>query len=62
MKDLLIGIIARQMRERAVILRDCTVTRELAGRLRASLNRKLIKAVIGPRRSGKPSLVHQALA
>jgi len=62
MKDLLIGIIARQMRERAVILRDCTVTRELAGRLRASLNRKLIKAVIGPRRSGKSSLVHQVLS
>jgi len=62
MNDLVYNIIERQKLERTKILADSTVVREMAPRLAASVKRKLIKAVMGPRRSGKSSLVHQVLS
>lgn len=62
MNNLLFNILQRQKLERGAILRDTTIGRTVAPALKASLSKKLIKAVIGPRRSGKSSLVHQVLS
>lgn len=61
MKDLICNLLRRQKGEIKKILSDAVVTREPAARLKESLKRKLIKAVIGPRRSGKSTLIHQVL-
>ncbi len=63
MNNAVFNVIERQKVERKQILGDSAVTRMLAPTLRESLKRqKLIKAVIGPRRSGKSTLVHQVLS
>lgn len=62
MNDSLYNLIERQKNERAIIVKDSSVKREGFAALKRSLSKKLIKAVIGPRRSGKSSLVHQVLS
>lgn len=61
MKELVYNLIHRQQAEIKKILADSTVLRDAAAPLKQSLEHKLIKAIIGPRRSGKSSLVHQVL-
>ncbi len=62
MRDLLINIVQRQKQEAQEILKSATVVREVSSQLQSSLDLKQIKAVIGPRRSGKSTLAHQVLS
>jgi predicted AAA+ superfamily ATPase len=62
MSSLLDNIVKRQNLERGKILQDSTVKRTVTDKFNASLKKSLIKAVIGPRRSGKSSFVHQMLS
>ena len=62
MKDVLGNIIKKQKQEIPVILRQASVERDSKKKLMNALSSGLIKAVIGPRRSGKSSLVLQCLS
>ncbi len=61
MVNLLSNIVKKQQQEIPVILRQATVERDSRTTLTKTLSSGLIKAVIGPRRSGKSSLVLQCL-
>jgi predicted AAA+ superfamily ATPase len=61
MKDLIINILQRQKADKIELLKASSIPREAASALVNSLKHKLIKAVIGPRRSGKSSLIHRVL-
>jgi hypothetical protein len=62
MNNLLSNIIAKQRQELPQILSFAPIKREKKAEFVAALDSSLIKVVIGPRRSGKSSLVHQSLA
>jgi uncharacterized protein len=61
MNNLIHNIAERQKADKAEILKSSHVVRESASALVRALSHKLIKAVIGPRRSGKSSLIHKVL-
>ena len=61
MANLLSNIVRKQQQEISVILRLASVERDSKTTLTKALSSGLIKAVIGPRRSGKSSLVLQCL-
>lgn len=61
MANLLSNIIRKQRQEIPVILKQASVERESKTKLTEALSSGLVKAVIGPRRSGKSSLVLQCL-
>lgn len=61
MKNLISNILERQRADKDQILKYSSIPREVAPDLVNSLKLKLIKAVIGPRRSGKSSIIHRVL-
>ncbi len=61
MKNLLRNILERQKADKSQILKSSSILRDASPSLGASLKFKLIKAVIGPRRSGKSSIIHRVL-
>jgi uncharacterized protein len=62
MSDVLINIAQRQKLDKKRILRESIVVRQYSPVLQQYLSSNLITAVIGPRRSGKSSLIHQVLS
>lgn len=60
-KQTLKQVLLDQREEADLLLRRCTVEREVEAELRASLEDKLIKVIMGVRRSGKSVLAHRIL-
>jgi len=61
MRNILNNIIERQKADKDQILKYSSIPRDASPKLKESLKFKLIKAVIGPRRSGKSSIIHKVL-
>ncbi|HAS84354.1 MAG TPA: hypothetical protein DCS43_17195 [Verrucomicrobia bacterium] len=60
-KDVLKKVLLDQREEAELLLQRCTVERDVEAGLRASLDDKLIKVIMGVRRSGKSVLAHRIL-
>lgn len=60
-KELLTNVLLDQREEAELLLRRCTVEREVEAELLSSLDDNLIKVIMGVRRGGKSVLAHRVL-